>query len=208
METKLSCSLLPSDISEKVIKVDLDQAYNETARSLLIVTPNGSIKEHTHQEGYRPDGRKIDSEIYIDLLDYAVNGPDKMKNKPEVAGSNSPTGRLQHSVEPSQQARVILAIKRGQLGHEWQDLANLNLADFIEKLNIKCEYDQKQGMFSFNSSANKERVNFVQVDLIHSAVKCLSKETVSMQDNVWIETSLEKLEAAQQAQKQDLGMSK
>lgn len=201
--------MLLKKVGEKVIKIDLDknEGKGEIARALLFVAPHGFVKEHYHQETTDPETNNPDSELYWDLLDYSVNGPEKIKHKPEVAGNNSPTGRLKHSIEASEKPQVYLAIKKGQMPNAWKDFSNMNLADYKNSLNIEFEYDQENNTFMFDSRTN-DRVNAVNIDLTNNAVSYLSKEKVSMQDNLWQETTLQELEAAREAQSNDLGMNR
>ena len=99
------CTLLPDTMGEKVIKVTLDhdKKSGETARAILFVPANGFVREHSHAKQ-----DNADSEVYIDLLDIVAHGTRQMQTVPEVAGDNSPTGRLKHSIEPSQQLQVLL----------------------------------------------------------------------------------------------------
>ena len=138
MKIENKCTLLSEELGEKVIKIDLDAQSNEVARSLLFVPENGFVKEHAHN-GDKP------SELYVDLTDYNLHGEDKMQHRPEVAGIGSPTGCVEHSIEPTDYPRVVLAIKKSNyMFDNWRDFQNMNLTDYLNKLNIMFELDTKQ----------------------------------------------------------------
>ena len=105
MENASRCTLLPDTIGENVIKIQLNPNKDETARAILFVTKGGQVYNHTHS-----GTKNLDSEVYINLLNVGVR---------EVAGDNSPTKRIEHSIEKSDKPQIILAIKKGQAPGEW-----------------------------------------------------------------------------------------
>lgn len=197
MKTKNKCTLLPTKLGEKVIKINLDAERTEKARSLLFVAPNGFVKEHTHDE-------EKHSELYIDLTDYALHGADKMRYQPEVAGFDSPTGRTKHSIEPTDYPRVVLAIKKSHYTFcNWRDFQNLQLDDYLNKLNIMFELDKKDGIFFVNSYGKdqftgEDRTTTVSIDFNKDSVCYLSRAKLADRNSIWEETSLQALENARQ----------
>ena len=199
METS-KCTLLPENLGEKVVKIDLDAGFKEDARALLFVAPSGFVKEHAHN-GEKP------SELYVDLTDYALHGAEKMRYQPEVAGFDSPTGRMEHSIEPIDYPRVVLAIKKSRhMFDNWRDFQNLQLDDYLNKLNIMFELDKKDGIFFLNSHGKdqftgEDRTTTVSIDFNKDSVCYLSRAKLADRDSIWEETSLQALEnARQQAQ--------
>ena len=199
METS-KCTLLPENLGEKVVKIDLDAGFKEDARALLFVAPSGFVKEHAHN-GEKP------SELYVDLTDYALHGAEKMRYQPEVAGFDSPTGRMEHSIEPIDYPRVVLAIKKSRhMFDNWRDFQNLQLDDYLNKLNIMLELDKKDGIFFLNSHGKdqftgEDRTTTVSIDFNKDSVCYLSRAKLADRDSIWEETSLQALEnARQQAQ--------
>ena len=196
METS-KCTLLPENLAEKVFKIDLDAGVKEDARALLFVAPSGFVKEHAHN-GEKP------SELYVDLTDYALHGAEKMRYQPEVAGFDSPTGRMEHSIEPIDYPRVVLAIKKSRhMFDNWRDFQNLQLDDYLNKLNIMFELDKKDGIFFVNSYGKdqftgEDRTTTVSIDFNKDSVCYLSRAKLADRDSIWEETSLQALENARQ----------
>ena len=193
METKKNCTLLPKELGEKVIKINLTTDKGEISRELLFVTKGGFIKEHSHA------GEKQPSESYFDLIDYAENGAENMQHKPEVAGVNSPTGLLQHGIEQSNQPRVILAIKKDQSSKAWEGFDNLD--EFLENCNVRFTFDKKSGEFFFmsrglNEFTGERIVNSVKIDFTKNSVMRLEEIETAVWNNIHEETSLAELEAS------------
>ena len=107
MKNGSRCTLLPDTIGENVIKIELYPDKDETARAILFVTKGGQVFNHTHN-----GTKNLDSEVYINLLNVQTR---------EVAGDNSPTKKIEHSIEKSEKPQIILAIKKGQTPGEWDE---------------------------------------------------------------------------------------
>ena len=160
------CTLLPLDKGEKVIKIDLNHNESETARAILYVAPDGFVREHSHAKQ-----DNADSEVYIDLMDIVAHGTRQMQTVPEVAGDNSPTGRLKHSIEPSQQPQVFLAIKKGQKQSAWKDFER-NLPAYLHSLHFGCSLTDGN-LLNIISLGAKNEEEFVVIDLAAKQVNYL-----------------------------------
>lgn len=140
-------SLLPSEIAKgDVVKVELNPGRGETDRAILIVTPGGSVLEHSHA------GDK--SELYIELVIPDGIGDEMGRIQPagekthmervemamkltDVAGLNSPTRKLTHGIGESSKPQIILAIKKSQDPGAWEDLNKLQQ---LGNLNVNAIY--------------------------------------------------------------------
>lgn len=188
METNQNrCTLLPNIIGEKVIKITLecDKAAAETARAVLFVTPGGFVKEHSHQIGQNPD-----SEVYINLFNIVNQGTSKVNIKPEVAGSNSPTGKLKHSIEKSNRPQIYLAIKKGQNKEAWQTFSN-DFEEYLQNLHFGCSVYGNQ--LSIFSNGNPKKKEFVAIDFVNNRVKYLDSNKDNQQSNIQESVSLDDL---------------
>lgn len=138
-------SLLPAEKGINVIKVTLEPRQGETECALLYLprrskdNPEGSqVKKHKHQD---------DEEVYVPL--HKIKSDDygfmRLEHKPQIAGKNSPTGQIEHGIEPSNEPQVYLAIKRNSQPHAWQDFTNNSTHQFLSGLNFAVGdwYDEK-----------------------------------------------------------------
>lgn len=162
------CNLLPETIGKLVIEITLnpDQKSGETARKILYVVAAGSINEHSHDVKDNPD-----SEVYIDLMDIVAHGTKQMQTKPEVAGSNSPTGKLMHGIESSYKPQVFLAIKKGQKQGAWKDFER-NLPAYLHSLHFGCSLTDGN-LLNIISLGAKNEEEFVVIDLADQQVNYL-----------------------------------
>lgn len=186
-ENQKKCTLLPEDKGHKVIKVDLvpDKAQGETARAILYVVPNGYVIEHSHEKT-----KNKDSEVYIDLLDIARNGVDKMHSYVDVAGSNSPTGMLKHRIEDRFQPQVYLAIKKGQDKNAWQGL-DKDVKGYLHGLHFGCGlYGNTINLVSNSLGKNKE---FVAIDFETNKVSYIGSSQEKGQESYQESTTLDEL---------------
>ncbi|GEM_PF-5221934 len=186
-ENQKKCTLLPEDKGHKVIKVDLvpDKTQGETARAILYVAPNGSVIEHSHEKT-----KNKDSEVYIDLLDIARNGVDKMHSSVDVAGSNSPSGMLTHRIEDRLQPQVYLAIKKGQDKNAWQSL-DKDVKGYLHGLHFGCGlYGNTINLVSNSLGKNKE---FVAIDFETNKVSYIGSSQEKGQESYQEFTTLDEL---------------
>lgn len=176
------CSLLPKQIGDKAIKVTLDndKKAGETARVILFVPAGGYVAEHSHAAE-----KNSDSEVYIDLLEIINKGVDRMRKLPEVAGSNSPTGKLVHSVQKSNQPQVFLAIKKDQSKKAWNDFA-VDIVWYLKTLNFGCLLEGNK--LIVRSNAVKDRKEVVEIDLVKNKINYWGK-TQENDDKVMFETT-------------------
>lgn len=110
--------LLDKNKGENVMVVSLTKnpsKHNETARAILYVPSGGSVYEHSHDKEFNPD-----SEVYI-MIKPNKDGKSYTLEVLDVAGSNSPTDKTSHSIEPSDEPQIGIAIKRGQDDGLWSD---------------------------------------------------------------------------------------
>lgn len=145
-----NCILLPNEIGEGVIKISLQKDSSETARVILFVTANGCVYEHSHDIE-----NNSDSEIYIDLLDLTRKGINNLSVLPEVAGSNSPTGRIKHSIQKSNYPQVILAIKKGQEEDAWNEFSR-NFETYFQSLGVTCCQDRNRIIITSDSTGERQ----------------------------------------------------
>ena len=131
-------SLLPEEIAIDTVKTNLNTAESETARAILYVAPGGYVKGHSHSI----ESKNKYSEVYIiikpnaDRTDYTV----EVHN---VAGSNSPTGTLEHSIEQSDVPQICIAIKKGQEDGLWTDWVeqHTNPKAYLKKLDLEISLE-------------------------------------------------------------------
>lgn len=148
-------SLLPVEKGKNVIKVTLDPRAGENECALLYVPARsnqipegGQVINHRHEN---------DSEIYIPLNDIQCDdyGFMSVPRKPEIAGKNSPTNLMEHSIKPSDQARVYFAIKRSNKQGAWKDYTDNSMHKFLSSLNFAVgdwidERNRKKKGLEFN----------------------------------------------------------
>ena len=128
-------SLLPKEIAKNTMKTSLAEdpsRHNETARAILYVPQGGSVYEHSHDKE-----SNADSEVYI-LIKPNKDGKTYTLEVLDVAGSNSPTGTITHSIEPSDESKIAIAIKRGQRDGLWSDYTK-DGETFIRNLGFKIK---------------------------------------------------------------------
>ncbi len=197
-------SLLLAEIANQTVKVTLtpDKKLNESARVILYLPAGSEVYEHSHAA--EKNGA---SEVYIDLRDYVLNGLAKMQTKPEVAGSNSPTGRILHSITKSDKPQVYLAIKRGQEQNAWQDLSQ-NLPAYLKALNIQCSLT-KEGVLTIELPVTVDKVTrkeTVVIDLVNQTIayENTRSDKVAHRDDEKESSSFAKLTK----QQKDLGIEK
>ena len=124
-------SLLPEEIGEEKIaentmKVELIPTKSETERAILYVAPEGCVYDHSHEGS--------DSELYF-IIELNEDGSDYTVTVDDVAGLNSPTGKLNHSIKTSDKPKTAIAIKRGQKPGLWNDYNNnKDGKDYLRKL--------------------------------------------------------------------------
>ena len=189
------CSLLPEAMGEKVVKINLDHPHDETARAILFVPARGFVREHSHAVEQNPD-----SEVYLDLLDIAQNGVKNLQHKPEVAGVNSPTGKLVHSIAANEQPQVYLAIKKSQKAQAWREL-EADLPAYLHSLHFGCSILDKR--LNIVSNGAKDRQEFVVIDFEKNQVNYLG-ESKDNKHNLQEEVTLDGL----LNQQKDNGMEK
>ncbi len=158
------CALLPDKIADKVMKVTLEKDHKagETARAILFVPKGSCVYPHSHSQEQNPD-----SEVYIDLLEVARKGLDRLSKFPEVAGSNSPTYKLIHSIEKSNQPQVFLAIKKGQQKDAWNDF-KVDIVWYLKTLNLVPVLEGNK--IIIKSNPIKEKKEIVEVDMVKNKV--------------------------------------
>lgn len=156
------CTLLPNEIGEGVIKISLQNNSSETARAILFVSPNGCVYEHSHDTD-----KNKDSEIYIDLLEIVKNGVKQLNVLPEVAGSNSPTGKKEHSIQKSNRPQIILAIKKGQEEDAWREFFS-DFESYFQSLGITCL--QNGDNIIITSNATGEVEESVTINTVRNSV--------------------------------------
>ena len=179
---------MPKQIGDKAIKIilDNDKKAGETARVILFVPAGGYIAEHSHAAE-----KNLDSEVYIDLLEITNKGVDRMRKLPEVAGSNSPTGKLVHSVQKSDQPQVFLAIKKDQSDKAWNDFA-VDIVWYLKTLNLGCVLEGNK--LIVRSHANKDRKEVVEIDLVKNKINYWGKTQENNADLMFETTTLADLQ--------------
>lgn len=193
------CSLLSEKLGENIIQIVLncDEKNGETGREIYFVAPGGFVKKHSHAAN-----RNLDSEVYINILDIMQYGVKNLKILPEVAGNNSPTKRLEHSIEKSTRPQVYLVIKKAQFNVKAWDQLNQDFSNYLKTLHFACVLEKN--ILSLVSTVDPKKQEFVDIDLAKYSVNYLCNNMNDVQNIIDETVSLGNLKKLQQ----DLGVEK
>ena len=151
------CTLLSETIGKEVIKTTLDKSESENARVILYITKGGCIYSHSHDKTQNPD-----SEVYIDLLKIFEKGVYNLTELPEIAGSNSPTSKLEHSIEQRNYPQIILAIKKGQEQGIWDNFSN-DFVRYFQSLGVTVKQNGDKIRITSNANGTREEVITINI---------------------------------------------
>lgn len=199
MNHERKCSLLPEEIGENIIQINLDHDTNlgEVARKILFVTPGGFLPAYS----YAPDKNPV-AATYINLVDIAKNGIRHMKQVPEIIGSNSPTGKTEFSLKKSNQPQVYLVLEKSPAAKNWRGFEE-DFAGYLHQLHFGCSLTDNDSIMNIISNGSRERQEFLVINFEKNQVNYLGDsrdnqhnlhESVSLAalTNVNLETGLGK----------------
>jgi hypothetical protein len=201
MATKDVISLLSN--AKDVIEVDLGlvKASNEISRKLFFVPAGSSVETYTPAKDV--------SEIFISLFSMMRSEIKSLKDIPDVVGNNSPTGKHEHGIKPSQHPQAFLVIQRTATKDGWADLAESIISNkfklWLKNLNV-CGVLEKNVLSLIFSDVSKTKQIYLDVDFSANRVSYLSSSKENLEDIVDVTKSLSELKT--NFRQQDLGMEK